>query len=76
MSLNNVGLRKSLKDFFFFNNKEYNLDDYSNKQARCDDLFDEFKDCVARHGWNDNVCQVTQKAKYDRCVIKRDKIKI
>ena len=70
MSISNVGLRKQFADFFKREPK-YTPDDLTKKEARCTDLFDNLHDCVQRHGWNDNQCQVVIKPKYDRCVIKR-----
>ena len=77
MSLSDVGLRKQFKDWFSFTKKEktYTPDDVFRKTMKCDMLFEDLHECARKHGWNDNHCQVTIKPKYDRCIIKRDKIK-
>ena len=73
-SISNINLRKQVRDYFFFNSKTYTKEDLEAKQARCGELFDDLQDCVRRHGWNDNMCQLVSKPKYERCVVKRDKI--
>ena len=55
--------------------EEYTQEDLEKKQARCDELFEELHVCVKRHGWNDNHCQGVIKPKYDRCIVKRDRVK-
>jgi len=76
MSISNVGLRKQISDYFFFNKKakNYTQEDIDRKAQKCEKLFEELHFCVQKHGWNDNHCQVTIKPKYDRCIIKRDKM--
>ena len=76
MSISNVGIRKQINDFFFFKGKakNYTQKDIDEKTQKCDRLFEDLHLCVQKHGWNDNHCQGTIKPKYDRCIIKRDKM--
>ena len=48
MSLSNVGLRKQINDFFFFNGKakNYTQKDIDRKGEKCEKLFEELHLCV------------------------------
>lgn len=70
MSLSDIGLRKQIRSWFFADPK-FEVPQLEHKEKRCEEIFGLLTDCVQRHGWNDNQCQVTIKPKYERCVIKR-----
>ena len=76
--MSNINLKKQFKDFFnakLGREKSYEIDDLKHRVYKCNLLFDELHECVKKHGWNDNHCQVTIRPVYDRCIIKRDKIR-
>ena len=81
MSLSNIGFAKQIKTYFkdrapefLVAKKEYTEVDIERKTEKCNRYFEEMHACVQKHGWNDNYCQVGAKAKYDQCVMKRDKM--
>ncbi len=80
MSISNVNLRKQIGDFFGLSSKGGSLkdvtkEDIADKEKKCEELFERLHLCVQRHGWNDNHCQATIKPKYERCIIKRVRVK-
>ena len=81
MSLSSVGLGKQTKNYFrdrlpefLVAKKEYTEKDIERKTQKCDRIFEEMHECIQKHGWNDNHCQANAKSRYDRCIIKRDKM--